>query len=105
MIINRQHANGTILEAIKTLDELTQEELDFFRVPATHKITDFATFRVDRIKNGKITHIREISYCEVHKANRNNVDIVDMFKNVEKAIKTKNVDADFARKTALKSVL
>ena len=47
MIINRQHANGTILEAIKTLDELTQEELDFFRVPATYKITDFATFRVE----------------------------------------------------------
>lgn len=105
MIINRQHANGTILEAIKTLDELTQEELDFFRVPATYKITDFATFRVDRNKNGKITHIREKSFSEEHEANRNNFDLVDMFKNVEKAIKTKNVDADFARKTALKSVL
>lgn len=105
MIINRQHKNGTILVAIKTLDELTQEELDFFHVPATYKITDFAIFRVDRNKNGKITRIAHKSYSEEYKANRNNVDIVDMFKNVEKAIKTKNIDADFARKTALKSVL
>ena len=105
MIINRQHKNGTILEAIKTLEELTQEELDFFKVPATYKITDFATFRVDRNKDGKITRIAHKSYTEEYKAKRNNADLVDMFKNVEKAIKTKNVDADFARMSALKSVL
>lgn len=104
MIINRQHANGTILEAIKTLDELTQEELDFFRVPATHKITDFATFRVDRNKNGKITHIREKSFSEEHKANRRNIDIARMFNKVEEAIKTENLDADFARRAAVKSL-
>ena len=104
MIINRQHANGTILEAIKTLDELTQEELDFFRVPATYKITDFETFRVDRNKNGKITRIAYKTFTQEHKANRSNIDIARMFNKVEEAIKTENLDADFARRAAIKSL-
>lgn len=105
MIINRQHANGTILEAIKTLDELTQEELDFFRVPATHKITDFATFRVDRNKDGKITRIAHKTFTEEYKANRNNVDIVGLFKKIDKAIKSDNIDANFAITSAIQAVM
>ena len=104
MIINRQHANGTILEEIKTLDELTQEELDFFRVPAPYKITDFETFRVDRNKNGKIIRIAYKTFTQEHKANRSNIDIARMFNKVEEAIKTENLDADFARRAAIKSL-
>ena len=105
MIIKQQHKNGTLLQVVKELHELTPEEKARFIIPRPHKEEDIKTVMVHRNKENKIIKIAVTAYTEEYKANRNNVDLVDMFKNVEKAIKTKNVDADFARVAALKSVL
>lgn len=108
MIIKQQHKNGTLLQAVKELHELTTEERAKLIIPYPHKEEEIKTVTVHRNKENKIIRISVTEYTEEYKVERRanaSMDIVDMFKNVEKAIKTKNVDADFARKAALKSVL
>lgn len=64
MQINRQHKNGTILEAIKTYEELSPEEKDMLIIPVTNTIEQYEDFRVDYNKKGKLTSVKPHSFTE-----------------------------------------
>lgn len=106
MEIKRQHENGQILEALKSYEELSAEEKTMLVFPKTNKVEDYATFRVDYNKGGVLRKVtpQNFSQEKIDEIENGN-DLVDMFKSVEKLIKEKNVDQDYARACAIKSVL
>lgn len=84
MEIKQVAKNGIITQAVKTYDELTQEELNILRIPATTAIEDYANFKCYWNKQGEIIRVVVGEFAELKRAEieaeRNNPDWIDVFK-------------------------
>ena len=100
MKINRTHKNGTILEAIKNFDELTEEEFIALELASGDSAENYISFRIDRNKKGDIT--RAVGY--EMKVKESTGDVADMFKNIEKSIEKDNLDRETAYAAAFNAL-
>lgn len=78
MEIRREHKNGVILEAIKTYEELTEEEKGRLVISSAEKISDYKNFRVDRNKKDEISRVKGYDLSKERSRQLNErVDFVD----------------------------
>ncbi|MCI5708008.1 hypothetical protein [Veillonella caviae] len=84
MEIKQVAKNGIITQAVKTYDELTQEELNILRIPATTAIEDYANFKCYWNKQGEVIRVVVGEFAELKreeiKAHANEPTWVDVFK-------------------------
>lgn len=57
MIIKNKANNGVITLALKEYSELSNEERQALRIPATNTIEDYANFYVNRKKDGSLVRV------------------------------------------------
>ncbi|WP_225433873.1 hypothetical protein [Lacticaseibacillus paracasei] len=81
MRIDQQHPNGTIMNAIKTYDELADDEKARIGLPFGDTIEDYSTYRVRRNKKNELRSVVGANYSSKRKAEiasrANEPDIVD----------------------------
>ncbi|UYN56965.1 hypothetical protein OFW50_02350 [Lacticaseibacillus chiayiensis] len=68
MRIDQQHPNGTIMNAIKTYDELADDEKARIVLPFGDTIEDYSTYRVRRNKKNEIRSVVGANYSSKRKA-------------------------------------
>ncbi|GKT04041.1 hypothetical protein [Furfurilactobacillus entadae] len=56
------HANGVVLDGLKSADQLTEEELNLLTMQYDKKMDDYATFRVMKNKHGRVLRVRAHDY-------------------------------------------
>ena len=67
--------NGTITQAIKTYDELSDKEKAVLVIPATSQVSDYETFLVNQNKHGEKLNVKPRKFTEEWKQNRYLEDI------------------------------
>ncbi|MBS4462210.1 hypothetical protein JXA27_06515 [Aerococcaceae bacterium zg-B36] len=86
MKILDQHPNGTIMQVVKTYDELTDEEKEKLIISWGLKVADYANFKVDRNKKGVILRVYGFDYSDEKKveidARSKEPNIFDAFKRM-----------------------
>nr|DAQ01915.1 MAG TPA: hypothetical protein [Caudoviricetes sp.]DAS86751.1 MAG TPA: hypothetical protein [Caudoviricetes sp.] len=96
MEILRQHENGTILVAIKTYEELTQDEIDSLTLACTDTVEQYKDFKIDRNKHGRVTRaVGHFLSDEYRQYLDNSQDIIVPLK---KATKIRKSNPDLAAK-------
>lgn len=68
MRIDQQHPNGTIMNAIKTYDELADDEKARIGLPFGDTIEDYSTYRVRRNKKNELRSVVGANYSSKRKA-------------------------------------
>lgn len=68
MKIDQQHPNGTIMNAIKTYDELADDEKARIDLPFGDTIEDYSTYRVRRNKKNELRSVVGANYSSKRKA-------------------------------------
>lgn len=68
MRIDQQHPNGTIMNAIKTYDELADDEKAHIGLPFGDTIEDYSTYRVRRNKKNELRSVVGVNYSSKRKA-------------------------------------
>lgn len=56
------HANGVVLDGLKSADQLTEEELNLLTLQYDKKMDDYATFRVMKNKHGRVLRVQAHGY-------------------------------------------
>lgn len=62
MRIDQQHPNGTVMNAVKTYDELTDDEQSKMILPHGETIEDYSTYRVRRNKKNELRSVTGEDY-------------------------------------------
>lgn len=78
MEIKSTSKNGQVTQAIKTYEELTEEEKGKLRIPVTNELSDYANFTVHYNKKGDLLKVALGSFSDKKKAElAESVDFVD----------------------------
>ena len=62
MRIDQQHPNGTVMNAVKTYDELTKDEQSKMVLPYGETVEDYSTYRVRRNKKNELRSVTGEGY-------------------------------------------
>lgn len=62
MRIDQQHPNGTVMNAVKTYDELTKDEQSKMVLPYGETVEDYSTYRVRRNKKNELRSVTGEDY-------------------------------------------
>ena len=82
MIIKNKANNGVITLALKEYNELTNDERQALRIPATNTVEDYANFYVNRKKDGSLVRVWGHEYsgkmnAEIEHRQKYEADLVD----------------------------
>lgn len=82
MEIKQTAGNGTAILVLKKYEELTNEERQALRIPATNTIEDYANFYVNRKKDGSLVRVWSKGFsdkmnAEIEYREKYEVDLLD----------------------------